>query len=100
MPNTTNHNIPPLLTSALLNMVQTEATGAHIKHGSNSMLYATDERALAILMEEVGECAREMNELALGNRTPEDYKYMLVIELVQVAAMALTWAHKEIVADA
>ena len=31
-----------------------------------------------------------MNELALGNRTPEEYKDALEMELIQVAAMAAT----------
>lgn len=66
---------------------------AHEKHGKGSMLYGSDDRSLRILVEEVGECARELNELALGNGA-EDYDNRLYAELVQVGAMAATWAEK------
>jgi NTP pyrophosphatase (non-canonical NTP hydrolase) len=43
---------------------------------------------LGILVEEVGEVARELNELELGNRTPKVFLAKVTEELVQVAAMA------------
>jgi NTP pyrophosphatase (non-canonical NTP hydrolase) len=78
----------------LINDVVDEVEQAHAKHGTESMLYGSDDKSLRILMEEVGEVAKEMNELALGNITPDQYRENQRKELVQVAAMALTWAAK------
>jgi hypothetical protein len=67
--------------------IQAEATSAHAKHGSKSMLgpgYSHGDR-LAILVEEVGEVAHELTYDQDGD------KDKLVKELVQVAAMAATW---------
>lgn len=83
-----------ILGTDLLADVVDEAARAHTKHGDKSMLYGTDEKSLRILVEEVGEVAREMNELALGNRRPKKYRSNQRTELIQVAAMALTWAAK------
>lgn len=47
---------------------------------------------LAVLMEEVGEVARAMNEATLGNTTPSKYLHDLQDELVQVASVAVAWA--------
>ena len=80
------------ITDKTLNDVTAEAVRADEKHGSNSMYYryATDDRRLTILTEEVGEVAREINEKTL-DRNRVDYKVNLRSELVQVAAMAVTW---------
>lgn len=75
-------------------LVQYEAVRAHRKHGDRSILYGSDEKALRILVEEVGEVSRELNELDLGNRTEIDYMVNLQKELLQVAAMAVTWHQK------
>ena|ERR1700746_3767546 len=83
-----------IISMKILNAVVAEATKAHDKHGLESMLYGPDDKSLRILIEEVGEIAREMNELALGNRTPEEYVTNLGNELIQVAAMAVTWRAK------
>ena len=52
--------------------------------GSIATRELTDYECLAILMEEVGECARSLNDVEPPKRTPE--------ELVQVMAAALLWA--------
>jgi len=80
-----------VLSDLTLSAVQAEATGAHAKHGDHSMLgpSQTDDRRLAILTEEVGEVARELNDAAIGDRPIDRDK--LVKELIQVAAMAATW---------
>lgn len=83
---------PTLLLSDLtLSAIQAEATRAHILHGSHSMLYGSNERKLAILTEEVGEVAHELNELVLGNVTADEFHERCEKELIQVAAMAATW---------
>ena len=46
------------------------------------------------VVEEVGEVAKEMNELALGNIDHVEYLVNQRKELIQVAAMALTWVGK------
>ena len=81
-----------VLSPITLSAVQAEATGAHAKHGEHSMLgvAVTESDRLAILTEEVGEVARELNEDRLGN-LGDDWKIRRVKELIQVAAMALTW---------
>jgi hypothetical protein len=70
--------------------VQAEAARAHAHHGSDSLYYpsATSERRLAILSEEAGEVAREVNELHHG--TPGSLE-RLRAALVQAAAVTLTW---------
>lgn len=80
-----------VLSELTLDAIQLEATGAHAQHGDQSMLGPshTDDRRLAILTEEVGEVARELNDAAIGDR-PID-RDRLVKELIQVAAMAATW---------
>jgi NTP pyrophosphatase (non-canonical NTP hydrolase) len=80
-----------VLSNLTLSAIQAEATGAHAQHGDNSMLGPshTDDRRLAILTEEVGEVARELNDAEIGGRPIDRDK--LVKELIQVAAMAATW---------
>jgi hypothetical protein len=72
--------------------VAAERARAHAKHGDGSMeaLHPEHPLRLSILMEEVGEVAREFNDAALGNR-PVDHG-ALRAELIQVAAMAGAWA--------
>jgi hypothetical protein len=83
-------NRPYLLLSNLtLAAVQAEATGAHAKHGSKSMLYGSDDRRIRILLEEVGEVARELNDAEIEERPVDRDK--IVRELLQSAAMCLTW---------
>lgn len=48
-----------------------------------------DHARLAVLTEEVGEVARELNETLMGRASPEG---ALVKELIQVAACAVAWA--------
>lgn len=82
-----------VLSDITLAAIQAEATGAHAKHGPYSMLgdrYSPGDR-LAILVEEVGEVARELTYdqggPGVGHYDPD----RLVKELVQVAAMAASW---------
>lgn len=80
-----------LLSEGLLLAVAEEADSAHRKHGESSMYYpgTSHERRLAILTEEVGEVARELNEAAI--RGVLDLG-KLRAEAIQVSAMAATWA--------
>jgi len=82
-----------VLSDLTLAAVQAEATSAHLRHGVHSMLgpaYTSGQR-LAILMEEVGEVAHELTYDAGGPGVGEGDPERLVRELVQVAAMALSW---------
>lgn len=83
-----------VLSEAILSDISDEANRAHDMHGSQSMLYGDDNKSLRIMVEEVGECSREMNELALGNKGVESYNRDLRKELIQVSAMAATWVAK------
>lgn len=73
-----------------------ECGRAHHLHGDASMAGPchTEADRLAILTEEVGEVAKELNELrmATDNNRIDAYAERMYAELVQVAAMALTWA--------
>ena len=90
-----------VLSDLTLTAIQAEATRAYLLHGPESMLGATvtDDARLAILTEEVGEVARELNELRLAMRRGDgdwhalyrERKDALVKELIQVAAMAASW---------
>jgi hypothetical protein len=82
---------PKLVLSDLtLSAIQAEATRAHLRHGEHSMLAPkTDDRRIAILAEEVGEVARELNDAAIEGRPVDRDK--LVKELIQSAAMAASW---------
>jgi hypothetical protein len=84
-----------ILSDLTLAAIQAEATRAHLRHGEISMLGAkhTDCDRLAILVEEVGEVARELCEHKLGNSGP-DHKAKLAGELIQVAAMACSWVEQ------
>ena len=84
----------PVINTYIFEDVDLEARGAHAKHGKESMFYGDDNQSLRILLEEVGEVAREMNELALGNIDQVEYLVNQRKELIQVAAVALTWVAK------
>lgn len=83
-----------VLSDATLTAIQAEATRAHLRHGDHSMLgpdYSSGDR-LAILMEEVGEVARELTYDHGGTGADhQGRRDELVKELIQVAAMAATW---------
>jgi hypothetical protein len=86
-------NAYAVLSELTLAAVQAEATRAHLRHGACSMLaptYTSGQR-LAILVEEVGEVAHELTYDAGGPGVGEGREGELVKELVQVAAMALSW---------
>jgi hypothetical protein len=67
-----------------------ERIRAHTKHADTSMesmgVFSADR--VAILVEEVGEVAREMNEMRHHDRWRTE---QLRKELVQVATMAVAW---------
>jgi hypothetical protein len=88
----TPHGTRLVLSEITLSAVQAEATRAYLRHGEHSMfgVAVTESDRLAILTEEVGEVARELNEDRLGN-LDDDWKIRRVKELIQVAAMALSW---------
>lgn len=74
--------------------VAAERARAHAKHGDTSMESAPPDdsvgRRLRVLLEEVGEVAKEFND-AENERRPVD-RAKLRAELIQVAAMAGAWA--------
>jgi len=79
-----------VLSDLTLTAIQAEATRAHLKHREHSMLSPkTDERRLAILAEEVGEVARELNDAAIEGRPADRDK--LARELIQTGAMCASW---------
>jgi hypothetical protein len=82
--------------------VRAERERAHAKHGDTSMegLPAMDMTRLSVLVEEVGEVAREFNEarhrthqalLPQAERETSVDRAALRKELIQVAAMAVAW---------
>ena len=84
-----------VLSETTLQAIQAEATRAHLLHGANSMLNPdhSRDRRMAILLEEVGEVAHELNDAVVEGREVDRDK--LVKELIQVAAMAATWIEAE-----
>lgn len=80
------HYIPSALSELTVTTVEAEAIRAHLKHGRHSMMNPAMDMGerLAILVEEVGEVAHAMTYDV--NKLPELRK-----ELIQVAAMALSW---------
>jgi NTP pyrophosphatase (non-canonical NTP hydrolase) len=72
-----------------------ERRRAHLKHaphgGSVEDKPFDEERWLPILVEEVGEAAKEINEFSLGVTSDKRYQQLLRYELVQVAAMTCAW---------
>lgn len=87
------HDVPePVDPMAIWDQVAEERRRAHAKHGANSMEERPpgDHIRLTILLEEVGEVAREYNEAAIAGR-PLDWD-LLRKELIQVAAMSGAWA--------
>lgn len=83
-----------ILSADILNDIVNAASAAHDKHGDQSALYGTDDKAMRILAEEVGEVAHAMNEYALGNTRMREYYKELRAELIQVASVASTWVAK------
>lgn len=65
--------------------------------GTHILLAGPDHARLAVLVEEVGKVARELNETLIGNnarslRSPPPDRTLLIKELIQVAACAAAWA--------
>lgn len=89
----TNRNRPASATSQrVIDDVVRERIRAHAKHGDKSMesCSPTAERRLRILLEEVGEVAKEFNDAECEDREINLAK--LRAELVQVTAMSMAWA--------
>ncbi len=86
-----------LLAPVTYSRVHDERIRAHRKHaeaGSMELLPWDHPRWLPVLVEEVGEVARELCERDLGTYNEEDaatFGAMLREALVQVAAMACAW---------
>lgn len=74
--------------------IRAERERAHVKHGETSMESAgcVDPIRLAILVEEVGEVARALNEYRHEAGDTEAIAEQLDSELIQVAAMAAAWS--------
>jgi NTP pyrophosphatase (non-canonical NTP hydrolase) len=77
----------------LLRLLVDERRRAHAKHGTKSMesLDAFAERRLRIFVEEVGEVAAVLNDHDLGLLNEQTARANLREELLQVAAVTLTW---------
>lgn len=75
--------------------MHSERIRAHDKHDANGASMERkpwdDPAWLPVLMEEVGEVARELCEQASGNRDGDIARTMLRAELVQVGAMVAAW---------
>lgn len=78
----------------VVNEVVDEVDRANHLHGEQSIAgqWHFESDRLAILSEEVGEVAHEVNERRLGTLTSDEYDKQVYVELVQVAAMAVAWA--------
>lgn len=83
-------HLPTATLEGLERRIRAEAIRAHDKHGNFSMFGSAhnDDSRLTILTEELGEVARAINDTRLGELEQPAELYG---ELVQVAAMALTW---------
>ena len=81
-----------LRTKSVYGEVAAERIRAHAKHGATSMesMPINDLTRLAILIEEVGEVAKEFNEARHDGRDVDPLA--LRKELIQTAAMAIAWA--------
>ena len=83
-----------MTTSDVYAEIKDERARAHAKHGAKSM--ESDEwnaeRRLRILVEEVGEIARVLNDFDLGLIEEPLARVKLRAEALQTAAMATAWA--------
>lgn len=89
----TRYNKETMLVDLTLEAVRAESIRAQVKHGDKGMLnpaMPNDER-LATLVEEVGEVA-ELLTYDKRQAAGDQWKDMLVSELIQVANVALSWA--------
>lgn len=59
--------------------------------GSAGHVNASDHEMLAVLVEEVGEVAKALNDLTAGHINAETCTEDLELELIQVAAVAFKW---------
>lgn len=80
-----------LVSAETVTQVVHEAETAHENRGKDSMVFGTFEKGLSILVEEVGEVAKEINDASSGCMPNGDN---LMRELTQVAAMAVTLMEK------
>ena len=61
------------------------------KFGARQYEEISEEACLAVLTEEVGEVARVLNELRLGNVTNAQAARQLEAELIQTATVCVAW---------
>lgn len=73
-------------------LIDDEAERAHTKHGQGSMRAEPvgSPWRVSIIVEELGEATRELNDARLEHRSPDWRK--LHAELIQTAAMVADWA--------
>lgn len=81
-----------ILLHGLVTEVVDEVRRAHAKHGAESMVSPGHDpgKRLAILVEEVGEVA---SALTYDKGDPDNLRE----ELIQVAAMALSWVYADVI---
>lgn len=79
-----------LVSEQVVQDVLDRAATAHRRWGRDSLYWATasNDRRMSLLAEEAGEVARALNEGAAGKLADLHH---LRLELVQVAAIAVTW---------
>ena len=80
-----------MLRNLILGELLVERERQEKKFGVDQYLDISDSDCLAVLIEEVGEVARELNEILLGNSSTEAYHRRLRKELLQTAAVAVAW---------
>lgn len=65
---------------------------AHAKHGDKSIeAGASPERFNSILVEEIGEVSKVINEFALGNINALEFSTQLRAELIDSATVCIAW---------
>jgi hypothetical protein len=88
------HDVDGRFDRSIWRRVASERDNAHAKHGATSMESMPSDdptgRRLRILLEEVGEVAKEFNDAEHEGRDVN--LGLLMKELIQVAAMAGAWA--------
>lgn len=85
--------IDPKQSTKINDEVLAERLRAHIKHQANSAEEQswTSPNFLTILLEEVGELAKAINEYRVITNQPHKLGRELRAELIQVSAMAQAW---------
>jgi hypothetical protein len=74
--------------------IEHRAVREHGKRGPQSVLYGSDNKGLRVMLEEIGQLARELNDLEAGGYDESEYIANVSDRLVTVAALAVTWHQK------